>query len=188
MANVGITEEAVFAAAQELSRQGIDPTIQAVRDKLGTGSFTTVSKHLKAWEQKVKHILQTPKVPLDVMNYMNQLWAAAFREAQNLLESDKKAFQASQEKWEQEKVLVLHEIEKLEVEKTSASNRCKDLEKELERREAQKKSDDEFTRKFQAEIAKLQAKLEASEDRRKESTDRADRLENELATIAKSKK
>lgn len=49
MARVGITKEQVFAAANQLVAQGTHPSINAVRDVLGTGSNGTIHKHLKEW-------------------------------------------------------------------------------------------------------------------------------------------
>ncbi len=46
MARLGISEEQVFTAAKELSEEGIAPTVQAVRKRIGSGSFSTINKHL----------------------------------------------------------------------------------------------------------------------------------------------
>jgi len=49
MARVGITKEQVHAAANQLVAQGVHPSINAVRDLLGTGSNGTIHKHLREW-------------------------------------------------------------------------------------------------------------------------------------------
>lgn len=51
MARVGITFEQVAAAADGLVGEGQQPTIQAVRDRLGTGSPNTIHRHLTEWRQ-----------------------------------------------------------------------------------------------------------------------------------------
>jgi len=51
MARQGITFEQVAAAADALVGAGQQPTIRAVRERLGTGSPNTIHKHLTAWRQ-----------------------------------------------------------------------------------------------------------------------------------------
>lgn len=47
----GITFEQVAAAADGLAGEGQQPTIRAVRERLGTGSPNTIHKHLTAWRE-----------------------------------------------------------------------------------------------------------------------------------------
>ena len=49
MARPGITEEQVAAAAEALVAEGAEPTIKAVLARLGSGSETTILKHLRVW-------------------------------------------------------------------------------------------------------------------------------------------
>lgn len=51
MAREGITFEQVAAAADALVGEGQQPTIRAIRERLGTGSPNTVHKHLTAWRE-----------------------------------------------------------------------------------------------------------------------------------------
>ncbi len=51
MAREGITFEQVAAAADALVGEGQQPTIRAIRERLGTGSPNTVQKHLTAWRE-----------------------------------------------------------------------------------------------------------------------------------------
>ena len=51
MARDGITFEQVAAAADALVGEGVQPTIRAVRERLGTGSPNTVHRHLVAWRE-----------------------------------------------------------------------------------------------------------------------------------------
>ena len=50
MARPGITYEQVASAADALVGQGDRPTIQAVREALGTGSPNTIHRHLTQWK------------------------------------------------------------------------------------------------------------------------------------------
>lgn len=49
MAREGITFEQVSAAAEDLLKTGQQPTIRAIRERLGTGSPNTIHKHLTTW-------------------------------------------------------------------------------------------------------------------------------------------
>ena len=52
MARIGITFEQVAAVADALTGEGHQPSIRAVREKLGdTGSPNTIHKHLTAWRE-----------------------------------------------------------------------------------------------------------------------------------------
>lgn len=51
MAREGITFEQVSAAADALVGEGEQPTIRAVRERLGTGSPNTIHRHLTAWRE-----------------------------------------------------------------------------------------------------------------------------------------
>lgn len=53
MARKGITQAQVFNAADAISSTGQNPTVASVRAKLGTGSFTTITAHLRAWKEQV---------------------------------------------------------------------------------------------------------------------------------------
>lgn len=50
MARAGVTYTEVAKAAETLKQQGQDPTIERVRGILGTGSNSTLNKHLKQWK------------------------------------------------------------------------------------------------------------------------------------------
>lgn len=49
MARTGITFEQVEAVADAIRGEGLQPTINAVRERIGTGSPNTIHKHLTAW-------------------------------------------------------------------------------------------------------------------------------------------
>lgn len=51
MAREGISFEQVAAAADALVGEGQQPTIRAIRERLGTGSPNTVHRHLVAWRE-----------------------------------------------------------------------------------------------------------------------------------------
>ena len=64
MPRTGISYDDVAAAADEMTAEGNNPSIQKVRYRLGTGSSNTIHKHLTAWKsahpQMVAAMLGSP--------------------------------------------------------------------------------------------------------------------------------
>jgi hypothetical protein len=53
MGRLGVSENQVFQAAEQLAADGVRPTVDTVRIALGnTGSRSTINKHLKAWRER----------------------------------------------------------------------------------------------------------------------------------------
>jgi colicin import membrane protein len=67
MARPGITYPEVEAAIHAIIAQGGNPTINRVRDKLGTGSPNTILTHLNAWRAAAPVIARkAPELPADL--------------------------------------------------------------------------------------------------------------------------
>lgn len=82
MAREGITQAQVFNAADAISSTGQNPTVASVRAKLGTGSFTTITAHLRAWKEQVVTSEPEPSdVPEEVTAALDRaaeiVWKAA---------------------------------------------------------------------------------------------------------------
>ena len=99
------------------------------------------------------------------------------RQPENTFEEQKKALFIEKEQWANEKEQILKEVERLEVETSTNKTTIKDLKTLL----GQEKG-------FREKVARLQAQLESSEERRKEALSRGNRLEKELASIARKKR
>ncbi|RME33684.1 MAG: hypothetical protein D6786_07020 [Gammaproteobacteria bacterium] len=52
MPRSGLSREEVFSAASELVRAGRRPTVAAVRERLGRGSYTTITQYLGEWREE----------------------------------------------------------------------------------------------------------------------------------------
>ena len=68
MARTGITYDEVAAAADGLVGNGEQPTIQAIRTVLGTGSPNTIHRHLTTWKQAASPAEQrkAPELPAEL--------------------------------------------------------------------------------------------------------------------------
>lgn len=92
MARSGIRYEEVQSAAETLLARGLNPTIQRVRELLGTGSNTTISEHLKSWQQQLaetpKFILP-PAIPEAVAAALDAFWKIAVQYAEAAFEEQR---------------------------------------------------------------------------------------------------
>lgn len=83
MARNGIQYSDVQQAIDALLARGDTPSVQRIREVLGTGSFTTISDHLRVWrsEREQNRDVPPPKgVPEAVVTMAGELW----REAQEV--------------------------------------------------------------------------------------------------------
>lgn len=89
MARNGVQYQQVVQVIQALQRQGENPTVQRIREALGTGSFTTLSEHLRQWrdEQRKATPLQqdSQQLPEALLSLTRELWQAACAEADQKL-------------------------------------------------------------------------------------------------------
>lgn len=78
-----ISEEQVFEAADALVAQGKEVTPTALLGSLGSGSFTTIYKHLSAWEASRATAVtdRAAVIPDTVLSAFGAAWRAASAEA-----------------------------------------------------------------------------------------------------------
>jgi hypothetical protein len=79
MARQGITGEQIFTAADELRDEGIAPTVQTVRERIGSGSFSTINTHLGEWKahNTGAAVADIPAIPDKVQAVFAQIWLFA---------------------------------------------------------------------------------------------------------------
>ena len=100
MSRHGIDYKTVKQIALSLLTQGIAPSIQKIREVLGTGSNTTIAGHLKNWREEYanKEIHQLPaNMPKELISALEVLWQTAMEHAQNQLAEYKKSLEEQQE-------------------------------------------------------------------------------------------
>ena len=89
VARNGIQFEDVQRAIEALLQRGDAPTIQRIRDILGTGSFTTISDHLREWRAQHEQRTDIPlksTVPERLQESLMNIWQQAQEEAYEGLE------------------------------------------------------------------------------------------------------
>jgi chromosome segregation ATPase len=99
MSRIGITFEEVKKAIAELQGRQKNPTVDAIREILGTGSKSTIARYLREW--KAQHGLSSDsdgRLPSDLLGIVNGLWDALQNKADEQInrcrqESDSKTIQ-----------------------------------------------------------------------------------------------
>jgi len=84
----GITQEQVNAAADALVAAGDKPTVEKIRQALGTGSPNTVTRMLDVWRgslaQRLQEVIKLPDVPPEAGQAFAEVWRLAVAHAESL--------------------------------------------------------------------------------------------------------
>lgn len=127
------SEEEVFKAADALAAQGREVTPTTLREVLGRGSFSTLGKHVEAWE-KMRKTAPPPvilEMPDAVKVALAQCWQAAAAEAGKEIVSIREKTDAELKGMKRRLDEALSEIERLETEANADATRLETIEGEL---------------------------------------------------------
>ncbi|QPL47878.1 DNA-binding protein [Halomonas sp. A40-4] len=88
MARSGVQYQDVQQAIDTLLSRGDTPSVQRIREVLGTGSFTTISEHFRQWRLEREHNRDVPPpkgLPEAVVSVASELWKEAREAAHDAL-------------------------------------------------------------------------------------------------------
>ncbi len=95
------THTRAMQIADELLEEGIRPTQQNVRERLGSGSLTTINRALNDWwhtlAERVQRRNQHPDLPDPVAKLASQTWDRALAYAENRFEQQRRALEQEQQ-------------------------------------------------------------------------------------------
>ncbi len=77
MARLGVTYQDIANAAEQIKGQGKQPTIELIRNLLGTGSTTTIANHLRNWRAEQNDdtsVAIKENLPPEFISMMKGLW------------------------------------------------------------------------------------------------------------------
>lgn len=100
MARAGVTELDVHKAATHLMEKSINPTVDAVREILGTGSKSTIAPLLKEWKERNGNWVSEQKtgLPSGLITVVKGLYEGMQSEAaEQILEAQDRATQAAEQ-------------------------------------------------------------------------------------------
>ncbi|MBF0315624.1 MAG: DNA-binding protein [Oligoflexia bacterium] len=173
----GITKEQVFDVAEKIQETGTAPTLQSIREALGAGSYSTISKYLSEWKETLaSHSVEIPAPPAEYQSYMQKVWAATYKAANQILEGEKEALRAERAKIKEEKDALVGALERVEddldkerLAVARAQKQIADLQKEVADQE-----------QIKQELLIIRNQYTIAEERRVETAARAERLEQQL--------
>jgi chromosome segregation ATPase len=180
MARPGVGAERIAETIKQLETEGIEPTVTAIRDRLGSGSFSTIGVVLTDWRQsRAKEARPAVPEPSDsVRALFNQLWAEAWTGALKVHEPERQAFARERQEYEQGKEEMLSEIGRLEAEIDSEKSQAKKAVTELTTQRDQYRG--EFD-KIRAMLAEAHGALAETHKRIEEEEGRNRKLASEVA-------
>lgn len=135
------TQERVFQAADELLAQGVKPSQQLIREKIGRGSATTIHRALNEWwhnlgRRLVRHEEDSGDIPAPVRLAFIELWQIACKQANLLQKQQNDAISASanseRQALQDEKNRFIERAEKLSEQLSTAYERIDKLQEELQ--------------------------------------------------------
>ncbi len=107
MARTGVSYLDVAEAAMQLTEQNTYPTIEAVRQVLGTGSNSTINRHLRLWREKQGNALEAQKgLPESLLVAVKALYKSIQEESTGKME----AFQAEAKQQLQELQIQMEDL------------------------------------------------------------------------------
>lgn len=99
---MAITKSDIWKVADALDAEGIRPTLAAVRKKLGSGSYTTISDAMSEWKNRKAEVAPSPEpAPTEVIDQLTQagnvIWAIALTKAQEQLTAERERIEAERQ-------------------------------------------------------------------------------------------
>jgi septal ring factor EnvC (AmiA/AmiB activator) len=118
MPRAGVTREQVLQAAEGLAAEGVHPTVQAVRARLGSGSPNRITPWLAEWRktQTPPQDDGLPELPPAIDHAMRHLWALAWQQARAQLARERQALNGQQQALERERDQLSEEVARLQAE------------------------------------------------------------------------
>ena len=92
MARAGVTYHDVAKAAEAIKTQGQEPTVDRVRERLGTGSKSTIAPLLKRWRSDNGDMADTSGLPNDLVEVVKSLHERVQQMADHRIERARQEF------------------------------------------------------------------------------------------------
>lgn len=195
MARIGITYEQVAAAASTLLSEGRQPTIQAIRGVLGTGSPNTIHRHLCAYNEGRPPAAQMAvEVPAELsaafLSALDRTAAAARAENENkivALQFAADELSAAGEALEDERDELAAQLLIVTTERDRLDAVASERQNELNNQTALLASEREKVEKTHIEIAQLRNKIDSQVERLEDQTTELKELRKLNSELDKSK-
>lgn len=184
MARAGITFEQVAAVADAMVGAGQAPTINGVRDTLGTGSPNTVHKHLTAWRAaRPQAVAAAVELPAELVNALGAEITRAAAKARGEIEGALVQAQAEAselatvgEALEIERDTLTEQVGALTTERDQAQATALERAAEIDRQVLVIEREQQAAEQARVNLAKAELKIEAGIERAQELSTEIQRL------------
>jgi hypothetical protein len=189
MGRAGVTRDQVFEAADALAGEGVQPTVKTVRDRIG-GSYSTITPLLAEWKavHAGRGVAEIPDAPDAVTAAMRQVWVAAWKMAQETIQTEREGLAAARREMEKERTEMTQEIKELEERLGAAEGERDKLAASLGEEQARRQEAVEEVATHRVERARLEERVTNTTKRADELNEQVVRLEGRLAELAKEER
>jgi chromosome segregation ATPase len=175
---MAITQDEVFSVASALREEGKDASVRNVRERLGTGSYSTIARYLREWgaAERDQKVVREEDIPFEVRNVANQftgvVWQAASEWMSRELAIAKKVAGERVQAAEIEAQGALDEVERLEKQLQEAQEAGRELNAQRDELTAQNVSFKSAIDEVKAQLERERARLSTVEERNHSLSDR----------------
>ena len=174
MARAGVTYHDVAKAAEAIKTQGQEPTVDRVRERLGTGSKSTIAPLLKRWRSDNGEAADVSGLPSDLVEVVKSLHERVQQMADHRIEQARRESKASNDELRKELNNANNTI-------TQLTARQQDLENQIERLNKEKREQSRSLEDVRVNLAK-------AESQRDEAVARTAELKESVAELKQENK
>ena len=168
----GLSDDQIRQAINELhaDEQKVTPT--NVRELLGTGSFTTISRVIADWQREMVSPpgVEVPDPPKCVANLWRQIWNQAWEAAHGTFDDERRRFAEGQTESARQRQEMLSEIGRLESAATELSGRYQECETRLSRLHGDLVDRDRDLANLKGQLESLRGELSMANQERQHAT------------------
>src|SRR5512135_2763701 len=166
MGRPGIEQNKIREVIDELDAEGKAISVTSIRERLGSGSYSTLGAVLAAWrKERAAAVLPTvPAIPEGVSRLVGNLWAEAWKAADSVHEPERQAIKRERAEHEQlraekdqEIARLEAELSRVEAERESARAAMAKAGEELERERVERTKAENTARLLETEVTELRA-------------------------------
>ncbi|MEJ2682599.1 MAG: DNA-binding protein [Gammaproteobacteria bacterium] len=155
MARIGVTYRDIAKAAEAIKIQNLEPTVDRVREHLGTGSKSTIAPLLKRWRSDNGKLTDVSELPNDLVDVVKSLHERVQQMADHRIEQAQQAFNASSAELQTELSTANGTITQL----TACQQ---DLESQIEQLNKEKREQSQSLEDVRVKLAKAELKRDES--------------------------
>lgn len=189
-----INKGKIREAIEELEAENKEVTVINIRERLGSGSYSTITDALAAWRSEQAQAVPptVPEMPESLTPLLRRLWTEAWKTADGAHEAERQACEREKIEHDRLKAEMTHEISRLEEElaevnadRESLRATLKKADEELQHRELERAKAEASVGTLQAELTELRAESRKALDTVAAWAERASRAETRLDELAR---